>query len=59
MEDHKGQTKFDFKFESGRQTGFILSNNRVRVMVFNAILKQYFSYIVMVSFIGGGNQSTC
>jgi hypothetical protein len=24
-------------------------------MVFNAILKQYFSYIVMVSFIGGGN----
>ena len=30
----------------------------VKVMVFNASLKQYFSYIVMVSFIGGGNRST-
>ena len=28
-------------------------------MVFNATFQQYFSYIVVVSFIGGGNQSTC
>jgi hypothetical protein len=34
----------------------ILSNNKVRVVVFNAILKQYFSYFVVVSFIGGGNR---
>ena len=27
-------------------------------MVFNGTLKQYFSYIVGVSFIGGGNRST-
>ena len=26
-------------------------------IVFNATLKQYFSYIVMVSFIGGGKRS--
>jgi hypothetical protein len=29
-----------------------------RVLVFNATFQQYFSYIVMVSFIGGGNWST-
>jgi len=28
------------------------------IMVFNATFKQYFSYIVEVSFIGGGNRST-
>jgi len=28
-----------------------------RVMVFNATYKQYFSYIVAVSFIGAGNRS--
>jgi hypothetical protein len=27
-------------------------------MVFNATFKQYLSYYVVVSFIGGGNQST-
>ena len=27
-------------------------------MVFNTTLRQYFSYIVAVSFIGGGNQNT-
>jgi len=27
-------------------------------MVFNATFQQYFSYIVAVSFIGGGNRST-
>jgi hypothetical protein len=26
-----------------------------KIMVFNATLQQYFSYIVAVSFIGGGN----
>jgi hypothetical protein len=31
----------------------------VRVMMFNATFnQQYFSYIVVVSFIGGGNRST-
>jgi len=30
----------------------------VRVIVFNATFKQYFSYIVVVSFIGGENRST-
>jgi hypothetical protein len=29
-----------------------------RVMVFNARCSKYFSYIVAVSFIGGGNRST-
>jgi hypothetical protein len=29
----------------------------VIVMVFNATVKQYFSYIVEISFIGGENQS--
>jgi hypothetical protein len=29
-----------------------------KAMVFNATLQQYFSYIVAVSFIGGGNRST-
>jgi hypothetical protein len=29
-----------------------------RVMVFNARCNKYFSYIVAVSFIGGGNRST-
>jgi len=28
------------------------------LMVFNVTFQQYFSYIVMVNFIGGGNQST-
>jgi len=33
--------------------------NRIRVMVFNATFKnKYFSYIVVVSFIGRGNLST-
>jgi hypothetical protein len=27
-------------------------------MVFNATFKKYFSYIVAVSFIGGGNRNT-
>jgi hypothetical protein len=31
---------------------------RFMFMVFNAIFQQYFSYIVVVSFIGGGNRST-
>jgi len=29
---------------------------RFIIMVFNVIFQQYFSYIVAVSFIGGGNQ---
>ena len=28
-------------------------------IVFNATFKQYFSYIMTASFIGGGNRSTC
>ena len=31
---------------------------RIRVMVFKCHFQQYFSYIVVVSFIGGGNRST-
>jgi len=39
---------------------FVLDQLETRVvMVFNATFQQYFSYIVAVSFIGGGNRSTC
>jgi hypothetical protein len=34
----------------------VAENKGVQVMVFNATFQQYFSYIVVVSFIGGGNQ---
>ena len=35
----------------------LLRDMYVRVMVFSANFQQYFSYIVAVSFIGGGNQN--
>jgi hypothetical protein len=36
---------------------YLLTCKSVKVMMFNAI-QQYFNYIMAVSFIGGGNQST-
>jgi hypothetical protein len=35
-----------------------MNQSGVRVMVLNATFQQYFSYIVTVSFIDGGNWST-